>query len=169
MVQIVTSRPLVLLARPLAACDICITADEAVFGLSEVNWGILPGGNISKVFADLCNSRDALFYAMTGRTFDGKKAAQMGIASLSVPLAELRAEVLKIAHELNAKSPAVLAFTKQAMKAVKDMPMEMAWEYLGAKSMALRGSDPEKTRDRGLKEFLDNKTYRPGLAPVKRP
>ena len=153
---------------PLAACDICITADEATFGLSEVNWGILPGGNISKVFSDLCNSRDALFYAMTGRTFDGKKAAQMGVANLSVPLADLREETKKLCRELMEKGPAVLAYTKQAVKAVKDLPMEMAWEYLGAKSMALRGSDPEKTRERGMREFLDNKTYRPGLQPVKR-
>ena len=153
---------------PLAACDICVTADEATFGLSEVNWGILPGGNIAKVFSDLCNSRDALFYAMTGRTFDGKKAVQMGVANISVPLAELRGEVVKIARELMEKGPAVLAFTKQAVKAVKDLPMEMAWEYLGAKSMALRGSDPEKTREKGMTEFLDKKTYRPGLQPVKR-
>lgn len=154
---------------PLAACDICITADEATFGLSEVNWGILPGGNISKVFSDLCNSRDALFYAMTGRTFDGRKAAQMGVANLSVPLADLRAETRKLCRELMEKGPAVLAYTKQAVKAVKDLPMDIAWEYLGAKSMALRGADPEKTRERGMREFLDNKTYRPGLAPVKRP
>jgi trans-feruloyl-CoA hydratase/vanillin synthase len=153
---------------PLAACDICVTADEAVFGLSEVNWGILPGGNISKVFADLCNSRDALFYAMTGRTFDGKKAAQMGVANMSVPLASLKEEVRTIARELLQKGPAVLAYTKQAVKAVKDLPMETAWEYLGAKSMALRAADPEKTRERGMREFLDNKTYRPGLQPVKR-
>jgi feruloyl-CoA hydratase/lyase len=153
---------------PLAACDICIAADEATFGLSEVNWGILPGGNIAKVFSDLCNSRDALFYAMTGRTFDGRKAVQMGVANLSAPSAALREETRKLARELMEKGPAVLAFTKQAVKAVRDLPMEMAWEYLGAKSMALRGSDPDKTREKGMREFLDNKTYRPGLQPVKR-
>ncbi|MFP5435515.1 MAG: p-hydroxycinnamoyl CoA hydratase/lyase, partial [Alphaproteobacteria bacterium] len=29
---------------PLFACDLAICADEAQFGLSEINWGILPGG-----------------------------------------------------------------------------------------------------------------------------
>ncbi len=153
---------------PLAACDICVAAEEATFGLSEVNWGILPGGNIAKVFSDLCNSRDALFYAMTGRTFDGKKAVQMGVANMAVPLADLREETRKICRELMAKGPAVLAYTKQAVKAVRDLPMDMAWEYLGAKSQALRGADPEKTREKGMAEFLDKKTYRPGLQPVKR-
>jgi trans-feruloyl-CoA hydratase/vanillin synthase len=29
---------------PLVACDLAIAADEATFGLSEVNWGIIPAG-----------------------------------------------------------------------------------------------------------------------------
>ena len=31
----------------LCACDFAIAADEAVFGLSEVNWGIIPGGLVA--------------------------------------------------------------------------------------------------------------------------
>src|SRR3954463_8586236 len=33
---------------PLVACDLAIAAEEAVFGLSEINWGILPAGNVTK-------------------------------------------------------------------------------------------------------------------------
>ena len=66
----------------LAACDIVIAADNATFGLSEVNWGIIPGGNVSKVFGDMVSYRNALFYAMTGRTIDGRKAVELGIATL---------------------------------------------------------------------------------------
>jgi feruloyl-CoA hydratase/lyase len=153
----------------LAACDIVIAAEDATFGLSEVNWGIIPGGNVSKVFADLVSHRNALFYAMTGRTFDGRKAVEIGIASLAVPADKLREETVAIARELMAKSPAVLAFTKQAIRAVRDMDMTQAYEYLSAKSMALRGGDPEQTRARGMREFLEEKSYRPGLGPVKRP
>ena len=35
--------------------------------------------------------------------------------------------------------------------------------------MALRATDPERTRARGMREFLDEKKYRPGFEPVKRP
>ena len=31
----------------LIACDFAIAADDATFGLSEVNWGIIPGGVVS--------------------------------------------------------------------------------------------------------------------------
>ncbi|MFP6734452.1 MAG: p-hydroxycinnamoyl CoA hydratase/lyase [Rhodospirillales bacterium] len=150
----------------LAACDIVITAEDATFGLSEVNWGILPGGNVSKVFADLANHRNAMFYAMTGRTFDGAKAVEMGIATLAVPADDLRDEVVSIARELMEKAPMVLAYTKQAMRNVGDMDMNMAYEYLATKGMALRAADPKDTRGRGMSEFLDKKTYRPGLGPV---
>ncbi len=153
---------------PLAACDIVIAAETATFGLSEVNWGILPGGNVSKVFCDMVSFRNALFYAMTGRTIDGRKAAEIGIATLSVPAAKLREETIAIARELIAKSPMVLAYTKQGIRWVRDMNMAQAFEYLGAKGMALRAADPEETRARGMREFLDEKKFRPGLEPVKR-
>jgi trans-feruloyl-CoA hydratase/vanillin synthase len=153
---------------PLAACDIVIAAENATFGLSEVNWGILPGGNVSKVFCDMVSFRNALFYAMTGRTIDGRKAAEMGIATMAVPANKLREETVVIARELMAKNPTVLAFTKQGIRTVRDMNMAQAFEYLGAKGMALRVADPEQTRARGMREFLDEKKFRPGLEPVKR-
>jgi trans-feruloyl-CoA hydratase/vanillin synthase len=106
---------------------------------------------------------------MTGRTIDGRKAVELGIATLSVPAEKLREETVTIARELMAKSPMVLAYTKQAIRAVRGMDMDQAYEYLGAKSMALRAADPEQTRARGMREFLDEKKFRPGLEPVKRP
>ena len=45
---------------PLYACDLAICAEEAQFGLSEVNWGILPGGGATKVVVDLMPMRDAM-------------------------------------------------------------------------------------------------------------
>jgi len=44
----------------LFSCDFAIAAEEATFGLSEVNWGIIPGGIVTKVVADALAYRDAL-------------------------------------------------------------------------------------------------------------
>src|SRR6476661_4336130 len=85
---------------PLVSCDLSIAADEAIFGLSEINWGIIPGGVVSKALADTVGSRAALLYIMTGRTFGGREAAEMGLVNSSVPLAGLRAEVEGLAREL---------------------------------------------------------------------
>ncbi len=155
--------------QPLCACDMVVTAEDAIFGLSEVNWGIIPGGNVPKAVVDTIPIRQALFYAMTGRPFDGKQAVSMGLANLAVPAKQLKAETVKLARELMTKSPTVLAYTKQAVRAVRTMDMEQSFEYLRAKILALRVDDPENTRARALTEFLDNKSFRPGLQAVARP
>ncbi len=153
---------------PLCACDMVVTAEDAVYGLSEINWGIIPGGIVSKVIVDVMAHRDAMFYAMTGRTFDGNKAVEMKLANIAVPGNKLREETVALARELMEKNPTVLAYTKQAVRAVKTMDMENAYEYLRAKIQALQFMDREGTRARGMEEFLDKKTYRPGLGPVSR-
>ncbi|MES2497504.1 MAG: enoyl-CoA hydratase-related protein, partial [Pseudomonadota bacterium] len=51
---------------PLICCDLAITDEDAVFGLSEINWGIIPGGVVSKAISTLMGDREALYYVMTG-------------------------------------------------------------------------------------------------------
>ena len=153
---------------PLAACDFAIAAEDATFGLSEVNWGILPGGLVSKVVNEMMSYRKALYYACTGRTFSGKEAEAMGVVTYAVPRAKLREETIALATELKAKAPYVVRATKEAIRAVRHMSIDEAYDYLEAKSDQLRFRDPEKTRAKGMQEFLDAKTYRPGFEPVKR-
>src|ERR1051325_6786169 len=45
----------------VCACDFAIAADDAIFGLSEVNWGILPGGIVGWNVAQTLNFRDAMY------------------------------------------------------------------------------------------------------------
>src|ERR1700730_1141165 len=78
---------------PLVACDLAVAAHEATFGLSEINWGIPPGSVVSRALAETIGSRNALLYIMTGRTFDGRRAAEMGLVNWSTQLASLRGEV----------------------------------------------------------------------------
>src|SRR6476660_8306611 len=70
---------------PLVSCDLAIAADEATFGLSEINWGIIPAGVVTKAVAQVMSQRDALYYIMTGETFDGRKAAAMNLVNEAVP------------------------------------------------------------------------------------
>ncbi|MCH8088315.1 MAG: p-hydroxycinnamoyl CoA hydratase/lyase, partial [Chloroflexi bacterium] len=48
------------------------------------------------------------------------------------------------------------------------MDYQQAADYMGAKSAALRASDSEGGRDQGIKQFIDDKTYKPGLGAYKR-
>ena len=60
---------------PLICCDLAIASEDATFGLSEINWGVIPGGVVSKAISTLMNDRKAMYYVMTGEKFDGGKAA----------------------------------------------------------------------------------------------
>jgi len=148
---------------PLCSCDLAVAAEEATFGLSEINWGILPGGFVSRDVAAVLSYRDALFYIMTGRTFDGKQAAELKLVNYAVPRAFLRDEVVALATELKGKNPATLRAAKQAFKMVREMDWEQAFDYLGAKQDQMRFNDPARGREKGMQQFLDEKTYRPGL------
>jgi len=148
---------------PLIGCDLAIAADEAQFGLSEINWGIPPGGLVSKALADTVGSREALFYIMTGRLFDGQKAAQMGLVNQSVPLAQLRDEVEKLARELLDKNPVVLRAAKIGFRNARTMDTDGALDYLYAKLEQSQFLDKTQGRQQGLHQFLDDKSIRPGL------
>jgi trans-feruloyl-CoA hydratase/vanillin synthase len=154
---------------PLVACDLALAADEATFGLSEVNWGIPPGGVVSRALADTVGSRAALLYIMTGRTFDGREAARMGLVNASVPRAQLRGEVETLARELLEKNPVVLRAAKHGFKHCRDMSWDQAEDYLYAKLEQSQFLDTERGREEGLSQFLDEKRIRPGLQTYERP
>ncbi len=147
----------------LVACALAIAADEAAFGLSEINWGVYPGGMVTKAVAEAVSYRDAMYIIMTGRPFDGQEAARMRLVNFSVPRAQLREETVALATELMSKLPVALAAAKEAYKAVKHMDFQQAFEYMTAKTIATSALDVEKGRAKALSQFLDDKSYRPGF------
>jgi trans-feruloyl-CoA hydratase/vanillin synthase len=153
---------------PMLACDIAIAAEDATFGLSEINWGIMPAGIVSKAVSEVVNQRRALYYVMTGEPFNGAKAAEIGLITEAVPRAQLRERTRQVAKILLEKNPTALRQCKTAYKMVGDMSWEHANDYLAAKSDQMQFVDPEKGRAKGMKQFLEEKTYRPGLGAYRR-
>jgi trans-feruloyl-CoA hydratase/vanillin synthase len=152
---------------PLYACDLAIAADEAQFALSEINWGILPGGGATKVAVDLMPLRDAMYHAMTGELIDGKKAAQWRLVNESVPLTDLEGRVAQLAQVLLSKNPTALKATKDAVRRVKEMTYDNAEDYLIRAQEAANSYDDEGRKE-GIKQFIDDKTYKPGLGAYNR-
>ena len=153
---------------PVIACDFAIAADDASFGLSEVNWGIIPGGLVAWAVTIAMNYRDAIYYSVTGDRFTGKEAAAMKFVNKSVPVADLRATTMELARKLEAKSPAAVRYTKEAVRSVRGMSQDQALDFLNCKSDALKAMDPEKGREKAMKMFLDDKVFKPGLGEFKR-
>lgn len=153
---------------PLFSCDLAIAAEEAQFGLSEINWGILPGGNVTKVVAELLSQREAMYYTLTGETFDGRQAAEMKLVNRAVPLADLRTRVRELADRLLEKNPATLKAAKDALKRVTEMSVDAAEDYLVVRQESLNYLDKTEGRKEGIRQFIDEKSYKPGLATYDR-
>ena len=151
----------------LRATDFAIAAKDATFSLSEVNWGIIPGALVAKVVSDAVLPRHALYYCCLGEPFDGDEAVRIGMVNSAVPLADLEAETTKLAEKLMAKSPAVLRATKQAVRQVRTMTFDQSYDYLAEKGKAIQTADPEDSYHTGMRQFLDEKSYKPTFEPFK--
>jgi len=148
---------------PLFACDLAICADEAKFGLSEINWGILPGGGVTKVAVDLLAMRDAMWLTLTGDLIDGKQAAAMRLVNESVPADQLEARTREVAEMLLKKNPVALKFAKDAVRRVSTMTYDEAEDYLVRMQEAANFHDKTEGRKEGIRQFIDEKSYKPGL------
>jgi trans-feruloyl-CoA hydratase/vanillin synthase len=148
---------------PLVACDLALAAEDAVFGLSEINWGILPAGNVTKAVTEVMNQRDALYFIMTGESFDGRRARELGVVNLAVPRAELRARTRALARVLLEKNQTVLRGAKIATKRVRNLDWDSSADYLYAKVAEALHLGGDANRAHAMRGFLDDKTYRPGL------
>lgn len=147
---------------PLFACDLAFAAEDAQFGLSEINWGILPGGGASKVATELLSFRDAMYHAMMGENWTGKQAAEKGLVNEALPADQLKARVEEVANVLLAKNPTALRATKWAIRRVREMSYDNAEDYLIRAQEAANSFDGEGRKE-ATRQFIDEKSFKPGL------
>jgi len=147
---------------PLFACDLAVAAEEAQFGLSEINWGILPGGGATKVANQLMSFRDAMYHTLTGEAISGKKAAEWKLVNEAVPLAQLKERVVQIAEVLLKKNPVALKAAKDAVRRTVEMTFDNAEDYLIRAQEAANFFDNEGRKE-GIRQFIDEKSYKPGV------
>lgn len=95
----------------ISACDVVIAADNALFSITEVRWGLTA----AIIIPQLCDSigvRQVRRYALTGERFGAQDARRIGLVHEVVPLAELEAAGAKVVEQLLANGPDALAETK---------------------------------------------------------
>jgi trans-feruloyl-CoA hydratase/vanillin synthase len=147
----------------LFACDLAFCADEASFGLSEINWGILPGGGATKVAVDLMPMRDAMYHALMGENLTGQQAAAARLVNESMPLAQLEARVTEVAEKLLEKNWVILKAAKDAVRRCTEMTYDNAEDFLIRAQEAANFHDKTNGRKEGIKQFIDDKSFKPGL------
>ncbi len=147
----------------VTGCDIAIAAEDAVFGLSEVNFGNYPGGEVTIVLTEHLQPKHGLFYALTGQTFTAKEAERIGLITKAVPRSELGTETRKVADILLEKDPIALKAVKEAWYYTFYSSPDVAYEISGLISQRV-------TRDHGGRPGIEQfagKKFRPGLGAYK--
>jgi methylglutaconyl-CoA hydratase len=95
----------------VAACDVVIAADNAMFSIAEVRWG-LHASIIFPQLADAIGVRQLRRYALTGERFGAEEAVRIGLAHKTVPLGELEAEGARMVEHVLANAPGAISETK---------------------------------------------------------
>jgi methylglutaconyl-CoA hydratase len=107
----------------IAACDIVLAADNSVFSIAEVRWGLHASILIPQL-ADAIGVRQLRRYALTGERFNAAEACRIGLAHRVVPLSDLEAEGARTVEHLLANGPEAVAQTKAWI-------LKSAWSDLG--------------------------------------
>ena len=110
------------------ACDICICADTARFGLTEARIGSIPGSGGVQRLPRAVSKSDAMLMLLTGDMVDAAEAHRMGIVSRVVPLAELMPAARAIATRIAANAPLAVRALKRLVLQGMDMPLPAALE-----------------------------------------
>jgi trans-feruloyl-CoA hydratase/vanillin synthase len=112
--------------------------------------------------------RGAIYYILTGDQFNGKRAAEIGLITYSVPRAQLQEEVERLVKKLCEKQPLALRACKEAYRDSLLIPdIEAALSYSVAKSDQLSFLQNSAWKDQGIKQFLEG-NYAPGKGPYKK-
>lgn len=152
----------------VANCDLAIAAEEAKFGLSEINFGTFPGGIVPRAILDTLRWRDVMYYALTGESFDGKRAAEIGFVNFAVPRESLETETMNMAKTLMEKNPLGLKQTKEALRVVRRVVNpDDALSYTMAKANETSYLQKGEWMEKGIGQFIERK-YRPGLGAYKK-
>jgi methylglutaconyl-CoA hydratase len=145
----------------VAACDVVIAADNAVFSIAETRWGLVATIIIPQL-ADAIGARQVRRYAQTGERFDAHEARRIGLAHEVVPLAELGAAGERVVDHLMQNAPDANAQTKAAaLECAWGKMSEETFARLVARHAAKRRS-PEAAE--GLASFAEKRAagwYRP--------
>ncbi|WP_433344110.1 enoyl-CoA hydratase family protein [Micromonospora sp. CA-111912] len=99
----------------IAAADLAVCAQEATFAFTEVRIGVVPAVISATVLPRLAPRAAAELY-LTGDTFDGRRAAEIGLVTTAVPADGLDAAVQRVCASLVRGAPQALAGAKALLR-----------------------------------------------------
>src|SRR5262245_10046064 len=137
----------------VAACDIAVADQDAIFGFTEVKLGILPAV-ISPFVLEKIGRSAARELFLTGSRFSADRAHEIGLVHAVVSERELDATVRKYVDECLAGGRDAIAAAKELIALVWDRPFDAAASMTAA-ALAERRVSAEGQE--GLRAFLEKR------------
>lgn len=143
--------------RVMCLCDLAIASEKAVFILSEINFGLIPAGGVSRVITAAVSERDAMYMSLTGDRVTAAEAEKMRLVNKTVPHDNLLEETMALCRKLAEKDPTALMMTKIMLKRVRNMDYREAVEYELLMSHRHSYLQRNKWVEQGIGELLQGK------------
>src|SRR3954454_11106789 len=107
-----------------ACCDILLASENATFGTTEINVGLLGASAHLSLLVGRHKAREMFF---TGEQVTAAELYRVGAVRAVVPRAELLPTATELARSLAAKSPIAMRLAKEAMNRVEFLPLREAY------------------------------------------
>lgn len=138
----------------LAACDVVIAAEDAIFSIAEVRWGLHAGPIIPQLCAAM-GSRNVRRYAITAERFNADDAARMGLVHQVCPRQELSNIGDQLIDAILLNGPSAIAETKRIIMASAHLGLSNEYALELATSHSLQRQTDEAAE--GLASFHEKR------------
>jgi len=136
------------------SCDVIVADSTAVFGLTEVTVGLVPGGGGTQLLARRVGGGAASELVLSGRTVDADEAARRGLVDRLVAKGRARQEALALADAVAANSPIAVRAAKRALRATLGGDIKSGLDVEDAAWHAVAVSDD---RREGIAAFTEKR------------
>jgi enoyl-CoA hydratase/carnithine racemase len=139
------------------SCDLIVADDTAVFGLTEVTVGLVPGGGGTQLLARRIGAGRAADLVLTGRKVDAPEAFRLGIVDRAATDVHVRQLALDVAATIEGNSPLAVRYAKHALRSGFGASLHDGLEIEDA---AWRAAATSADRREGISAFTEKRAPR---------
>jgi enoyl-CoA hydratase/carnithine racemase len=110
----------------MAACDVMLASEEAVFGMPEIDVGLAGG---AAMLRELFGKSKTRMMMLTGQRVPAAELYRLGVIEACLPPDRLMPEAMRIAAEIAGKSPLGIKHAKTSCNLVELMPPKDAYRF----------------------------------------
>ncbi|HLV44524.1 MAG TPA: enoyl-CoA hydratase-related protein [Aggregatilineales bacterium] len=110
-------------------CDMIVASESAVFGLPEVNLGVMPGAGGTQRLVRAVGKALAMEMILNDRRLKAEDACRFGLVNHIYPADHMLEEALKLANQIAARAPLAVQLAREAINKAFEMTLAEGLEF----------------------------------------